>query len=552
MASATATLTAAKNHRRQRRLRQRCRRRPSRGLPPHRRSRTSLVDARSTMLLARPGDHARGERRPDARRQQPLPRAAEQRHAARPGSRDERHDRRGRARSVLLPSRRSSARTRRRFRPARSAATAFASPASRAIPARGPTAPAAAATACAWSARRPRPRRRPRGRRPARPPRRHGRSRQRATADADADGDADAAGLPPIAPRAVLGCERALAKGSSRLVTTELAFLETCTLDALSCLAAATATGVAVPHPRRSALPEPLRQADARPRRHSTQPSPRACAGDPPTLPFALMRATEVLALRDPRRRPAPQTSGSPSPRRARCARASSTRTCAGERALAVAMPHLLGPPAAGLRRQRRRTLSHPPSSDGRPRSSPRPRAPPCAASAPIVDASRKLSSKQLAVAQRCVDSLLACRLAGGTPRVCARRRALRPEARGARWNDRRARGPASRRASSARCSPHALRCARPADRSRVRGRRGGLSRARRAGADERRHPRALPRRRLRVCAAGPHPPRAAPGRRRARARRASHSATPSRVRSCRPRRRRPRQPGRRRPRHPR
>jgi hypothetical protein len=224
-------------------------------------------------------------------------------------------------------------------------------------------------------------------------------------------------GLPPIVPRAVLGCERALAKGSHRLVTTELVFLETCSLDALTC---STVTGA----DRSACFARATRRCRSRfaklTRARETFDTAfgKACAGNPPALPFALVRAAEGLAfatLDDACVADVGLVLTSPSAVRACIDHAA----CAGERALAVAVPHLpdLLPhvfDASGAGLCLISASPGPVTVDLQPSHA----AVRCQRA--VATAGRKLLVKQLAVAGRCIDALLACRLAGGTPSSCA------------------------------------------------------------------------------------------------------------------------------------
>lgn len=221
--------------------------------------------------------------------------------------------------------------------------------------------------------------------------------------------------LPPIVPRAVLACERTLAKGSSRLVTAELAFLESCSLDALGCLAASGADPTAC-LARASQRCQRRFAKLGRARKTFRSGFARTCAGDPPVLPFALVRSDAALAfatLDDTCAAEVGLALTSASAVLSCVERA----TCAAEHALAIAVPHLptLLPPVfdtagAGLCLA---TDAAPPSSVEASRSALR-----CQRT--IVAAGRKLLEKHLGVARRCVDTLLACRLAGGTATSCA------------------------------------------------------------------------------------------------------------------------------------
>ena len=219
--------------------------------------------------------------------------------------------------------------------------------------------------------------------------------------------------LPPIVPRAVLGCERALAKGSTRLLTSALGFLESCSLDALGCLAAGDVDAPAC-------LARIARRCESRfAKLGRTQGGfaakfTKSCAGDPPVVPFPIVRSAEVLAFATLDEACAADVGlalTSPSAVLTCVERA----TCAVERALGVAVPHLpdllprvFDPSSAGL------CLSVAAPVDVQPSRS----AVRCQRA--VVTASRKLLTKQIAVAARCVDGLLACRLAGGTPTSCA------------------------------------------------------------------------------------------------------------------------------------
>lgn len=219
--------------------------------------------------------------------------------------------------------------------------------------------------------------------------------------------------LPPIIPRAVLGCERALAKGSSTLVANDLAFLETCTLDALTCLAAGEGPGspclVKVARRCQSRFAKLTRA-----REKLATSFAKACAGDPPAVPFEVMRSTEVLgfaALDAVCAADVGLALTSPSAVQICVERAA----CAAERALATALPHLsdLLPLVFDASST---ALCLPGMQGGSP---PVPTRAAARCQRVVVTAGRKLLAKQLAVARRCVDSLLACRLAGGSAAAC-------------------------------------------------------------------------------------------------------------------------------------
>lgn len=222
--------------------------------------------------------------------------------------------------------------------------------------------------------------------------------------------------LPPLAPRTVLGCERALAKGSSRLVTSELAFLETCTLDALGCLAAGEAPDSAcvarVARRCRSRFTKLVRARDK-----FGASFGKACAGDPPVLPLEALRSTAVLSF-------ASLDATCTDDVGLALTSASAIRTCvehgtcAAARALAIAVPQLarllplvFDGTTAGF------CL---PAAAPTPQPTIAPSRPAVRCQRVIVNAGRKLLAKQSTVARRCVDSLLGCRLAGESTDTCA------------------------------------------------------------------------------------------------------------------------------------
>lgn len=219
---------------------------------------------------------------------------------------------------------------------------------------------------------------------------------------------------PPIVPRAVLGCERALAKGSSKLVTAELAFLETCSVDVLACLGASgadTATCLARATRRcQSRLAKLVRARET-----FRLGFAKGCAGDPPAVPFVLVRSDDVLGFAS-----LDDTCAADVGLALTSASAVLTcvehATCAAERALAVAVPHVAAllpqafdPTSAGL------CLAPDPTPPSVQTSRAALRC-----QRTIAAAGRRLLAKQLTAARRCVDGLLACRLAGGTPTSCA------------------------------------------------------------------------------------------------------------------------------------
>jgi hypothetical protein len=219
--------------------------------------------------------------------------------------------------------------------------------------------------------------------------------------------------LPPIVPRAVLGCERALAKGATRLLTSALGFLESCGMDALGCLAGGDLEAPAC-------LARITKRCETRfaklgkTRDAFAATFTKRCAGDPPAVPFPIVRSADVLAfatLDDACAADVGLALTSPSAVLTCVTRA----TCPVESALATALPHLpdllprvFDPSSAGL------CSPTAPPVDARP-----PRAA-LRCQRTVVTAARKLLSRQVAVAARCVDGLLACRLAGGTPTACA------------------------------------------------------------------------------------------------------------------------------------
>ncbi|MEO6027222.1 MAG: hypothetical protein ABIR79_10195, partial [Candidatus Binatia bacterium] len=219
--------------------------------------------------------------------------------------------------------------------------------------------------------------------------------------------------LPPIVPRAVLGCERTLAKGTTKLTTTALGFLESCGLEALGCLAAgdvdAPACLARIAKRCQSRFGKLARAYDGFESKFT-----KSCAGDPAAVPFPVVRSADVLAfasLDDTCAADVGLALTSPSAVLTCVERA----TCATERALAVALPHLpellprvFDESSAGL------CLSTSAPVDVHPSRL----AVRCQRA--VVTAARKLLTKQLVVAERCVDGLLACRLAGGTPTSCA------------------------------------------------------------------------------------------------------------------------------------
>ncbi len=221
--------------------------------------------------------------------------------------------------------------------------------------------------------------------------------------------------LPAVAPRAVVTCERALAKGTSRLVAGDLAFLETCALDALACRAVGT------PDPP-ACLARVGRRCVSRfaklirARTKFGDAFAKACGGDPPLVPFEVLRSTAVLgfaALDDACAQEVGLGLTSASAVRTCVEHA----TCIGERALAVAVPHLadllpLVFDAAGA------GLCIPVSAETSPVLAVPRAAARCQRS--IAAAGRSLLGKQVAIARSCVDALLGCRLASGGTAPCA------------------------------------------------------------------------------------------------------------------------------------
>lgn len=219
---------------------------------------------------------------------------------------------------------------------------------------------------------------------------------------------------PPIVPRAILGCERALAKGSTKLVTAELGFLETCSLDVLTCLGASgTDTATCLAHATRrcqSRLAKLVRAREA-----FRLAFAKGCAGSPPAVPFALVRSDDVLAFASLDEACAADV-GLALTSASAVLTCVERATCPAERALAVAVPHVAAllpqafdPTSAGLCLAPDPT----PPTVQTSRASLR-----CQRT--IAAAGRRLLAKQSTAVRRCVDGLLACRLAGGSPTSCA------------------------------------------------------------------------------------------------------------------------------------
>ena len=223
--------------------------------------------------------------------------------------------------------------------------------------------------------------------------------------------------LPPLQPRSVLLCERTLAKGVSRVVGNELTFLETCATESLACLALGDAD-------RPACLARVARRCTSRfaklVRVRSTFATAfgKACS-EPTGLPFALLRAPQGLAFAELEAACEDDVGlalTSPSAVLA-CVEAGD---CAGERALATALPRLaevvprvFDGGSAGFCVVPATVDPQLPLGTLSTRSALR-----CQRG--IVTAGRKLLTRELAAASRCVDALLGCRLAGGDAAACA------------------------------------------------------------------------------------------------------------------------------------
>jgi len=215
---------------------------------------------------------------------------------------------------------------------------------------------------------------------------------------------------PPLPPRAVLGCERALVKGSTRLVTSALGFLETCSLNALTCLAGGAGPGspclMRVAHRCGSRFTKL-----GRVRESFGTAFTKACAGEPPVLPLEALRSTELLSFAS---------------LDATCAAdvglaltsASAVQTCvehgacAAERALGIALPHL-GDVLPTVFDAASTDLCLPPAET--PGAMPAPSRPAARCQHTVTAAGRKLLTKEIVTVARCIDGLLSCRLAGSS-----------------------------------------------------------------------------------------------------------------------------------------
>ncbi len=223
--------------------------------------------------------------------------------------------------------------------------------------------------------------------------------------------------LPPLVPRAVLGCERALAKGMSRLVAAELGFLETCSLDVLGCRAASEGDdgSACMLRAARRCGSRFVKLARARTKFEAT--FAKACAGDPPVLPLEALRSTAVLSFATLDDTCAAEVGLD-------LTSASAIRTClehgacAAERALAIAVPQL-GALVPSVFDTGGAGLCLPPG-DASSVGTLVPSRSAVRCQRVIVGAGRKLLGKQLTVAQRCVDTLLTCRLRGQNADACS------------------------------------------------------------------------------------------------------------------------------------
>ncbi len=217
----------------------------------------------------------------------------------------------------------------------------------------------------------------------------------------------------PVAPRAVLGCARALAKETTRLVGSELASLDSCAFGGLACLVDGGGEGSACM--ARAARRCRSRFAKlARARATFANAFEKSCAGDPPVLPLAALRSPALLNFAAFDETCAAEVGLDLSS-------ASAIRTClehgacAAERVLATAFPSLAAlVPAvvdvtgAGLCLPFTEAANLPLPSRAALRCQ---RA--------VTAAGRKLLDEPLAVVQRCAGTLLACRLTGRSTAVC-------------------------------------------------------------------------------------------------------------------------------------
>jgi hypothetical protein len=231
----------------------------------------------------------------------------------------------------------------------------------------------------------------------------------------------DTAPLPQVDPKAVLGCERSLNQASTALVTADLAMLERCSQASFLCIQSAA------PGALRDACFAKARAACAK--AHDAMGTARgafeaglaaSCGGSPARVPLSLLRAASVLGfetLESACQQHAGLTLNSLGAI-SQCIQTAAT--CRAERAFAIAVPRiadLLAPvldSAAGL------CLPAPSGNqDGLADPTDATRAVHCQTA--VTKGARSFVRRRLALTQKCVDTVLSCRLTGQPTSQCAR-----------------------------------------------------------------------------------------------------------------------------------
>ena len=246
--------------------------------------------------------------------------------------------------------------------------------------------------------------------------------------------------LPLVQPRPVLACERALGRAATALVTADIATIERCGLDAFTCIQVKPAGAIrdACLAKARARCAGKLETLD-RARNKFSLTLTASCGGDPPRVPFVLLRAPSVLAFEnvEPICQDEVGLSLTSLGAISQCVQIGGA--CRAERALAIAVPRIADLLAPLMDVENAGLCVPAPTGNGDGLSDPAQAKLAVRCQKSTSTAGRKLLLQRLGIARQCVDALLKCRLAG------------RPD------TARRAPPPSSRRPSGA----HAARCRR-------------------------------------------------------------------------------------------
>ncbi len=232
---------------------------------------------------------------------------------------------------------------------------------------------------------------------------------------------ADTAPLPVVDPKAVLGCERSLGGVSTALVTADLAMLERCSMATFKCIQSLPAGGA------RDACFAKARATCAK--AHDGLMAARggfeatlnaSCGGSPARVPLSLLRAGSVLGF-DSLEPSCQQYAGvSLNSLGAISSCVQAATTCRAERALALAVPRLADLLAPVLDTAGSGMCIPPPTGDldGLGDATEAKRALRCQAAAAA--GARGFVLRRLRLTQKCVDSMLRCRVTGQPTGRCA------------------------------------------------------------------------------------------------------------------------------------